>query len=618
MLPLVSPRATLGPLALFIAMPCAMAQSIQQASPPTVVVTAARSAQNAADVLADYTLISADDIAQSNQHSVIDLLQAQRGIEVVRNGGPGTSASMFIRGADSKQNIVLVDGVRIGSSTLGTANWSALPLANIDHIEIIYGPLSTMYGADAIGGVVQIFTKRGAGSPSVSAFAGFGSDAARTFNAAVSGKADRLSYAFAAGRDRAAGFSATNPGNFSYNPDNDGYTRDSASGQLVFDVAKGHEVGALFLHSFLDAQFDSGPTYNARTRQTLDNVALFANDRITEQWSSHFQLNRAADKSGSDSSAAASGQSQINTVQTGASWQHDITFGADVLQLLAERRVEQVVSSSTPVLSGERSTNSVAASYQLKRGAYLASVSARDDDSTQYGSKVTGAVAAGYRISPALRLSASAGTSFRAPTFNELYYPGFGIPSNKPERGRNAEAGIHFDNGSVQLSAVYFDNRVSDLLVTAAVCPVQAATHPFGCSYNIDKGTLSGTSIAAGTQWNRFALSASLDWQDPRDDTTGKLLARRARQHARAGVEYGAGRFKGGVELIASGKRFDDAANRNVLGGYGLLNLNARYEFARDWSALMRVDNVNNKHYELARTYATAGIKFFAGVRYGL
>jgi vitamin B12 transporter len=616
MTPSVSTRATLGSLALAVAIPCATAQSLPPAS--AVVVTAARTSQGAGDVLADYTLISADDIARSNQQSVIDLLQAQRGIEVARNGGPGTNASVFIRGADSKQNIVLVDGVRIGSSTSGAANWSALPLASIDHIEIIYGPLSTMYGADAIGGVMQIFTKRGAGAPSVSAFAGGGSDATRAVNAAVSGKAERLAYALSAGRERSAGFSATKPGNFSYNADDDGYTRTSASGQLAFDVAPGHALGALFLHSRLEAQFDSGATYDARTLQTLENAALFANDHIGARWSSHFQLTRAADKSGSDGSAAASGKSQIDTVQTGASWQNDIAIGTDLLQLLLERRVEKVVASSTPLLSGERSTNAVAASYQLKRGAYLASASARHDDSAQYGAKATGALAAGYRISPALRVGASAGTSFRAPTFNELYYPGFGVASNKPEHGRNAEAGIHFDNGGTQLSAVYFSNRVSDLLVTAAVCPVEAATHPYGCSYNIDKGTLSGTSIAAGRQWNSFALSASLDWQDPRDDTTGKVLARRARQHGRLGADYGAGPFKAGVEVLASGKRFDDVANRNGLAGYGLLNLHARYAFARDWSALLRVDNVNNKHYELARTYATAGIKAFAGVRYGM
>ena len=585
----------------------------------TVVVTAARSPQSAGEVLADYTLISTDDIARSNQHSVIDLLQAQRGIEVARNGGPGTAASVYIRGADGKQNIVLVDGVRIGSSTLGAANWSALPLANIDHIEIIYGPLSTMYGADALGGVVQIFTKRGSGAPQATAFAGIGSDATRTFDAAVSGKSGRVSYALGAGRDKSAGFSATKPGNFSYNPDNDGYTRDSASGQFVVDLTKGHEAGVLFLHSRLDAQYDSGPSsYDARNLQTLDNLALFANDRITPEWGSHFQLTRAADKAGTDSRAAASGKSQIDTTQTGLSWQNDLALGGDMLQLLFDRRVEKVVSSSTPALSGERTTNSVAASYHLKRGAHLASVSARNDASSQYGSNTSGALGYGYRITPALRASASAGTSFRAPTFNELYFPSFGVPTNKPEHGKNLEAGLNYDGGGAQFSASYFHHRVSDLLVTAAVCPVAASTHPFGCAYNIDKATLSGISLGARAQWDSVALRTALDWQNPRDEITGKALVRRAKQHASAGLEYGAGPFKAGLEVLVSGKRYDDVANKNLLGGYGLLNLNASYAFARDWSALLRVDNATNKNYELARTYATPGIKFFAGIRFGV
>ncbi|UUZ50789.1 TonB-dependent receptor plug domain-containing protein [Massilia sp. B-10] len=145
---------------------------------------------------------------------------------MARNGGPGSSASVFIRGGDSKQTVVLVDGVRIGSSTTGVANWSALPLANIDRIEIIYGPLATMYGADAIGGVVQVFTKRGSGAPSVTAAIGASSDRACNADAAISGSSGALSYAFAVTRDQDDGFSATKPGNFSYNADNDGFLQD--------------------------------------------------------------------------------------------------------------------------------------------------------------------------------------------------------------------------------------------------------------------------------------------------------------------------------------------------------------------------------------------------------
>ncbi|MEO7576871.1 MAG: TonB-dependent receptor [Massilia sp.] len=605
-------------LAFAFAIAPAFAQSpIDSAA--AVFVTATRAAQDSGDVLADYTLIDAEEIARSSHQSVIDLLQRQRGIEVVRNGGAGSAATVSIRGANANQSIVLVDGVRIGSSTQGTANWSALPLASIDHIEIIYGPLSTMYGADALGGVVQIFTRRGAGPARVAAFVGAGADATRTVESSVSGGAGSLNYAIAAAYTEAEGFSSTTPKSSSYNADDDGYAKQSASARLAYTLAPGHEVGASALHSRLDGQYDAGASsYDARVMQRLDNLALFANNRIAPTWNSHVQLTRAADKSGTDSSAAASGKSQINTVQQGLSWQNDLSFGVDMLQLLLERRVEKVLSSSTPALTGERATNSVAASYQLKRGAHLATISARNDKSTVYGEQATGALAYGYRISRSLRASASAGTSFRAPTFNELYFPNFGVATNKPEHGRNAELALAFDNGVAQLGATVYRNRVSDLLVTATPCPFSPKTYTSGCAYNVDRALLEGVSLNGRTQWSAFSLSTSLDWQDPRDDTTGKALNRRAKRHATVKLDYVTGPLTLGADMQASSARFDDAANRNTLGGYTLFNLYGAWRFAPDWSAQLRVDNVGDKRYELARNYATAGARVFAGLRYAM
>lgn len=588
----------------------------------SILVTATRTPQPASEVLSDIVLIGPEQIARFGAGSLTDLLQRQRGIEVARNGGPGTSSSVFIRGANSNQNVVLIDGVRIGSSTTGAANWSAIPLSSIDHVEIVYGPLSTLYGADAIGGVVQIFTKKGVGAPSVTAFVGAGSDKTREYDASVAGATggdNSVSYSLSAGKEKSDGFSATKPGNFSYNPDNDGYDKESAAGQFALQLAKGHEVGLVFLHSRLDAQFDNGPSaYDARSLQKLDNIALFAHDQFLPNWNSQFQVAQAEDKSGTDSSAATSGKSQINTRQTDFTWQNDIRIGSDMLQILLDRRKEEVVSSSTSVLNGERTTKSVAASYNLKRDQQLASFSVRNDDSSQYGSKTTGAAAYGYWLTSALRASASFGTSFRAPTFNDLYYPGFGVATNKPEQGRNIETGLYFDDGRSQLSAVYYHNRVTDLLVTVPVCPIEPATHQFGCAYNIDKALLEGLTLSARRQFGDFNLSGNVDLQDPRDETTGKQLARRAKKHANFAVEYGTGALKGGVDLQLSDHRFDDAANKNTLGGYDLLNLFATYQIAPAWSVLLRWDNVTDKQYELAKNYATAGSKVFAGLRYGM
>jgi vitamin B12 transporter len=614
----VSRRAALSSLALAITSTFACAENAIDASVAAVVVTASRAPQAAADVLADHVVLSSEDIVRSGAGNIIDLLQKQRGIEVARNGGPGTNASVFIRGGDSKQTVVLIDGVRIGSSTSGIANWSALPLANIDRIEIIYGPLATMYGADAIGGVVQLFTKRGAGTPAVSAAIGAGSDKTRSADASVVGGSDRFNYALTIARDQDEGFSATLPGNFSYNPDQDGYTRESASGQLGVTLAKGHEAGLLFIHSRLDAQYDSGAsTYDARGEQTLHNVALYSKHEVLPGWQVRLQASRADDKSANYSNATAAGYSRLDTRQNTYSAQSDLALGPDLLQVLLERREEDVLSSSTAALSRDRVTRSGALAYSLKRGAHLGSASARWDNSSQYGSVRTGGLGYGYRISSALRANTSISSSFRAPTFNELYFPRYGVESNRPEHGRNVEAGLTYNSGAFEATAVYYRNRLRDLLVSTTVCPIEVETHPFGCAYNVNRATLAGLSVGARTRVGPLDLSGAFDLQDPQDDTTGKQLVRRAKRHANLAAEYSSGKLVVGAGVHLSGKRFDDTANRTTLGGYGLLNLFASYRFAPDWSAIARWNNATDKQYQLAGTYASAGSQAFIGVRYG-
>jgi vitamin B12 transporter len=615
----VSRRAALSALALAISPLFAHAQNATEPAMAAVLVTAARAPQAAVDVLSDHLVLSTDDILRSGAGNIIDLLQQQRGIEVSRNGGPGTNSSVFLRGGDSKQTVVLVDGVRIGSSTSGIANWSALPLSNIDRIEIVYGPLATMYGADAIGGVVQVFTKRGTGPARFTASASAGSNGALGADEAVAGATDRISYAFAASHEQEDGFSATKPGNFSYNPDRDGYTRESANGRLAVKLADGHEAGLLFMHSKLDAQYDAGATsFDARSVQKLDNLALFSSHQITPAWNVRLQASLAYDKSANYANATLTGASSIDTRMNAFSVQSDLAIGPDLLQVLLERRGEDVSASSTAALNASRDTNSAAVSYSLKRGAHLASASARIDDSTQYGHTSTGGLGYGYRITRNLRASASIGTSFRAPTFNELYYPGYGVATNRPEHGKNLEAGLAYNSGATEVTAAYYRNRMTDLLVSTSRCPVEVATHPFGCAYNVNQATMRGLSMGAHTRLGDFDLRGSADLQDPKDDTTGKQLARRAKRHADLSLEYNAGALTAGAGVQLSGRRFDDTANRNTLGGYGLLNLFASYRFAPDWSAVVRVNNVANRQYELARTYATAGAQAYVGVRYGV
>ena len=231
-----------------------------------------------------------------------------------------------------------------------------------------------------------------------------------------------------------------------------------------------------------------------------------------------------------------------------------------------------------------------------------------------YGNKSTGAAGYGYDFGNGLRASASVGSSFRAPTFNELFYPGYGLPTNKPEKGRNHELGLRYDAGRAELDARYYRNRLSDMIVSATPCP----TRPGSCAYNVNEALLEGVSVGGSTRIAGVNLRGSLDWQDPRDETTGKRLARRAKRHASFAADYTAGTVKAGAEWQLSSGRFDDAANLRPLGGYGLLNLYTSWQFTPELSLLVRLNNVADKHYELARHYGTSGRTWFAALRYGM
>lgn len=612
------------PLAIAIGISAAFspvlhAQTSTEQSLGPVMVTASRTAQKVGDVLSDHVVITAEEIAQSGQTSLIELLQTKRGIEVTRNGGPGNSASVFLRGGNAKQTVLLIDGVRSFSSTNGEPTWSAIPLSQIDRVEIVLGPLGTIYGADAVGGVIQVFTRKGDGKPHVTFSAGAGTDGEQVLTAGISGSTSgehTIRYSFNAAHEKADGSSSTNPlaGTSTYNQDDDGYRKRSMNGQISWQLAKGQEIGFTFLNSSNDGEYDSGKAsaFDTHRISDVDVYAIYSRNQITSNWTSLVQVARGYDKDRAYTSAL---PAQVESMQNHFSWQNDFRIDSDLLQIITERREEEV-TSATAALNRNRTTDSFAAAYQLKRGAHLASVSVRDDDSSVYGSHVTGSAGYGYHISDALRLSGSLGTSFRAPTYNELYFPAFGNPTNKPEKGKNAEIGAYYDDGKSDFSIVYYHNRVTDLLVTAKPCPTGIGS---SCAYNVDDALLTGLSLGAGTRMANFTLRGSLDLQNPRDRTTDKMLMRRAKTHGNISLDYAVSAFTVGADVFFSGYRFDDDANTSTrrLGGYALLNLHATYDLSNDWQLFGRWNNVTDKDYTLARGYETPGSNVFVGVRYG-
>ena len=572
-----------------------------------VFVTAARSPQPLAELIADVTTIGPEEIARAGAQSLAELLARVPGVEIAMNGGPGSTSSVFLRGANRGHTLVLVDGLRIGSSTDGATAFEAIPLDQIDHIEILRGPASSLYGADAIGGVIQIFTRRSDGMLAANASAGYGTYGTGAASGGVSDGSGPWRFALQAGVRKSEGFNAIgNPDNFSYNPDRDGYRDDSASGSMAFRFAEEQELSARFFRSRQNAQFDAGPGYDDRTITTLARYSIASRNRLTSFWTSRLEAGEGDDDSLSQTGF---GPSRFKTRQRQYAWQNDFSLPQVMLSVAVERREERVDSDANFPVSA-RNTSAAVGVWQWRDGPQALQANLRRDDSTQFGGRTTGALAYGYSFGGGFRASASYGTAFKVPTFNDLYFPRFSNPDLQPETAHNAEAALRYAGRGLAAGIVAYRNRVRDLIVFE--CDAS-----FNCApQNVANATLKGVTLELEARESDLVVRASADFQRPEDDASGNLLPRRARRHAAVAVAQSWSALRVGAELIASSARFDDAANTRRMGGYAIVNLTADYALGRGWTLFARLDNAFDKRYELAADYNTAGANAFAGVRY--
>lgn len=576
-----------------------------------VVVTATRQTMRADEVLTDTTVLERAEIEAAGHSSLEEILAAQPGIQMAANGSPGAASYLYVRGANPKHVLVLVDGMRVGSATSGEPTWSRIPAAQIERIEIVRGPASSLYGSDAIGGVVQVFTRRGSGPLQFSATAGGGSDGARSVSAGLAGSRSGWRYALNLSEDASDGFNSK-PKDPKANPDRDGFRNRAAAVSLGYQFAPGHELGLSFLHAEGRNRYDaSGATVNwvNHTRNGAANLVL--QNALTDQWSSRLSVGRSID----DSSNLKDGirNSRFNTEQRQYAWQHDVrsTLGNF---LLGVERLEQRIDTSGNYARDERHNDALQLGWNRGFGAHRLQASLRRDDDSLFGDKTSGSLAYGYRFSPNWRASLSAGTAFKAPTFNELYYPASGSyvgnPDLRPESSRNREAALHYEAGSQHVSLTWYLNRIEDMIVWTKVGALNQPT-------NVENARIEGTTLAWQGRLAGFDLQASHDWLDAEDRSNHRQLPRRARHTVTAAVARSVGDWDWRFELTASGKRYEYKSNARVeLSGYTLANLYAAYRFSPDWAVFARINNLFDRDYTLADGYATAGRNAFIGIRY--
>ncbi len=601
----------------------------------TVVVTAARSEQALKDVLGDVTVIDRETLQRAGQSSLAEVLSRSHGIEYSNNGGPQTPTSLFVRGANSNQTLVLVDGQRINNATNGLAALNVLPPGSIDHIEIVRGAASSLYGSDAIGGVINIITKRSTEEP-LSAYAstGFGTYGTSSYNAGISGAAQGWTYSLSSGYQQSHGFDATTKNNYYHNPDKDSYYQSNVAGTLGYEWLRGQTLSVQYYRSYSNGGYDMGmPYFNDRYIQKLENYSITSTNRLTDYWTSTLRFGSSTDYNRNENAPGdvafgntPDGRSVFRTRQNQITWQNDLRLAEGQKLTLAYEHLEQRVNGDIvntmdyPATVGNydvtgRHVNSFTGVYLGDFGRHHVQASVRNDDNSQYGNRTTGGLTYGFDLTDKVRATAGYSTGFRAPNFNELYWrnDGFfqGNPNLRPETSRNYELGLRYQDDDAEAGVTYYHNTVKNLIINQAV----DANDPFGLfqPYNVSRAILEGVTFTGMRKFGDTRIRASLDLSNPRNADTGKQLPQRSDTVLRLSADHRWGSFLLGGEVYLTDERYD-AMTGNRLAGYGLFNLLAAYDVTRNVQVQVRWNNVFGKEYTLADGYRTPGSNAFVNV----
>ena len=561
----------------------------------TVQVTASRIERPLDEALASVTVISRADIEASQAPDLLDLLGRQVGVDIARTGGPGGGSAVFLRGGNSNHSLVLVDGIRVTSTGQGVFDFAHLPLEQIERIEIVRGPRAAFWGSDAIGGVIHVFT-RDPSQPSVRVLAGSYGRAGASAGAGF-GDDDR-GLGVTAGFQRLDGFSATNPDSvFSYDPDRDGYRNRNLS--LRGRTALGSQRLAFSaLSTNADVQFDRGQT---EARNASAGVTLGGD--LRPGWSHQLTLGHARE----DLDTASSFSNRFQSRRTSLDWLNSLQAGADAT-LSFGLNWQRENGASQNAFDGElfdqqRTSRAAFLAYGGRFGAHVLDLSVRHDDSDQYGAATSGNAAWGWDLSDRARVRLSWGEGFRAPNFNELFYPdsGYGFAGNpdlRPESSRTWEAGMEFEPAPGQrLGLSVYQSRVRDLIAFAAPTTNNAI--------NINRAELEGVELEYRFVRDGWTAGGNLAWQDAVDAGTGNALLRRAKRKAHVDLGY---RFGSGLELGLDGDHVSARPDFGArLDAYSLVHLRLAWPIGDQWRVEGRLENLTNRDYAMVSGYNTPG-----------
>lgn len=593
------------PVVLSFLTPAALAAAPAEPGPveEQIVVTATRVPTPVEEVLAPVLVIDRRTIENSGATDLTDVLRFHAGLDVTRSGGPGQTTAVFIRGAESNHTLVLVDGVRINPGTIGLAALQNIPPALIERIEVVKGPRSALYGSDAIGGVINVITRRGA-RDGWSAEVGIGDYDTRQASLNGGLAAGRSGFDFGVSWLDSDGF----PTRTTDHTDR-GFENLSANLQLRADLgparvalrhwrAEGTTEYSDFFLTPVDQDFENATT----ALEVAWPLSASLGARLTaSHLDDRIQQNQSPD--------------YLETKRDTADAQLDWTLSRSQTLSAGAMFARERASSEAygDVMDADTDTLSLYAQDRIAVGPHRALLALGYTDHETAGQEVTWNAEYGYTLPGGTLMYALAGTGFRAPDATDRF--GFGgNPGLEPERSRNLELGVRRrlgDHHAVSLAA--FRNDIEDLIefVTLSYDPFE------GENRNVHRARIEGIEVSYEFGHASWHARIEASWQDPVNRTTGELLLRRARQSLAASVSRGFGPVEVGVDVLAVGDREDFGFPRPVtLDDYVLTNLTARWQMTRTLAVSGRIENFFDERYELASTFNTPGRGLYVTLHY--
>lgn len=625
--------------------------------PLTILITASRTAETVDETLSPVTVITRDEINESQANSVEEVLRTVLGVHLSSNGGAGQRTSLFLRGTEPNHTLVLIDGVKIGSATTGLAQIEHLPLAQIEKIEVVRGPRSSLYGSEAVGGVIQIFTRRGGdGDEPTPRFAvSGGSHNAAAVELGISDRGAAGWFGVNVAASHTAGFNAcagsASPFAGCFVPENaletdaDGHQNNSISARFGVNFTDSFSLEGGLLNSASETEFDGVHQNMVETDVRQTNLKFIW--QSSGEWESLLLFSEAEDKSQNyvdcdvqanptpnsfsrdfdppcvtnvvavddfDRIRGTRKRGRFNTERNQIQWQGTVYLNPDSHFTVGAERLNDRVRSTTEYTVERRETEGVFGLYRNQLGAHDIEFALREEDNEQFGAHTTGSLGWGRKLNGGNRLTASYGTAFAAPSLNELYFPPNGNrptsnPNLQPETSKSLDVGVAHTADNFDASLHFYRTEIDNLIALDNMFVPQ----------NIAEATIGGAELSIAARGAGVAWSANFSYVRAKQATganKGNDLTLRPATKFDVDVSDRVGRFSWGANLYAQDASFDDSANTRELNGFATLDLRGALQFNKNWSFGLKLNNVLDKEYETAAYFPQDGRNWTATLRY--